>query len=217
MFAAKKEEQVLQLMCDHLHHVHECVSSCKKLFDRYLENNRAACEELWQEVQRWEHEADLLRRDVYQALGQGAFLPLLRADLHRLVDILDDVAGVGEDLTDMLVCEQPVFPAVLLPLMQNIFARTMEQMEEMVRTVRLFLQDHQSIHSEVVTGMQTVLAVEHEIDTIEHDLTRVIFGSSLPLAEKLHLKQVLSRLAEISNKIEDVADCLGEIMVKLQV
>jgi len=217
MFTAKKEARVLQLIRDHVYHVDQCLQSCKKLFDRYVENDAAACESLWQEVQHWEHQADLLRRDVYEGLGKGAFLPLVRADLHHLVDTLDEVAGVAEDLTDKLVCERPVLPANVVPLLQSIFEKTVQQWQVMLRTVELFLQDHKTVNPAVVSGKQEVLSAEHEIDTLEHDLTRMIFSSGLALAEKVHLKQLLSQLAEISNKIEDVADRLSEIMVKLQV
>ncbi|NLP11995.1 DUF47 family protein, partial [bacterium] len=98
MSLAKKEEHVLQQMQQHLLQTHLCLLSCRKLFDRFLENDAAACEALWLEVQDREHQADVLRRTVYDLLSEGAFLPLLRGDLHRLVDTLDDVAGVGEDL-----------------------------------------------------------------------------------------------------------------------
>ncbi|NLP10680.1 DUF47 family protein, partial [bacterium] len=143
-------------------------------------------------------------------------LPLLRGDLHRLVDTLDDVAGVGEDLTDKLVCEQPALPAAAVPQLQIIFDKTMNQLEEMVQVVQLFLQDHTAVSVRAHEGLQRILTVEHEIDLIEHQLTRSLFASDLSLAEKLHVKQVLSQMAEISNRIEDVVDCLAEIMIKFQ-
>lgn len=216
MSLAKKEEHVLQQMQQHLLQTHLCLLSCRKLFDRFLENDAAACEALWLEVQDREHQADVLRRIVYDLLSEGAFLPLLRGDLHRLVDTLDDVAGVGEDLTDKLVCEQPALPAAAVPQLQIIFDKTMNQLEEMVQVVQLFLQDHTAVSVRAHEGLQRILTVEHEIDLIEHQLTRSLFASDLSLAEKLHVKQVLSQMAEISNRIEDVVDCLAEIMIKFQ-
>ncbi len=216
MSLAKKEEQVLRQMEQHLLQTQLCLQSCRKLFDRYLDNDAAACEALWLEVQDREHQADVLRRTVYDLLSQGAFLPLLRGDLHRLVDTLDDVAGVGEDLTDKLVCEHPALPAAVVPPLQTIFDKTMNQLDEMVQAVQQFLDDHTSVSVRAHEGLQRILAMEHEIDLIEHQLTRSLFASGLSLAEKMHVKQVLSQMAEISNRIEDVVDCLAEIMIKFQ-
>lgn len=189
----------------------------KELFDCYVANEQTGCEALWRQVQKWEHEADIIRRDVYLLLSKGAFLPILRADLHRFLDVVDDVAGVSEDLADKLICEHPVLPESMIPNLQTIFEKTRLQMEALVQVVKQFLQDHHSNNGNVQDTIRHIFAVEHEIDELEHALTRTIFAWSLPLAEKLHLKQTLTQLAEISNRIEDVADCLSEITVKMQV
>ncbi len=217
MFGTKKEEQALQRMADHIDRTNRCFLAGKKLFASYVLNDHAACEKLWQEVQKREHEADIIRRDVYLLLSKGAFLPILRADLHRFLDVLDEVAGVSEDLADKLLCEHPVLPEIIIPELQTIFAKTQLQMETLMEVVTLFLQNHHSRHAIVDDAVQRIFLKEHEIDELEHSLTRTIFGLSLPMAEKLHLKQTLTQLAEISNRIEDVADCLSQIMVKMQV
>jgi uncharacterized protein len=216
MFLSKKEDQVRRLVADHMEHAQRCLLASRDLMTRYLENDHEGCERLWHDVQTFEHQADIIRREIYALLDKGAFLPLLRADLHRFIERMDDVAGVSEDVTDILLCEHPVLPEAMVKDLQQVFRKTIEQMAVLVDAATCFVRNDRPEDS-IREKIGQILATEHEIDELEHSLTRWLFASSLTLAEKLHLKKLLTQVAEISNRIEDVADGLSEIVVKMQV
>jgi predicted phosphate transport protein (TIGR00153 family) len=216
MFLSKKEDQVRHLVAEHMEHTQRCLLASRDLMARYVENDHEACERLWHDVQAFEHQADIIRREIYALLDKGAFLPLLRVDLHRFVDLMDDVAGVSEDATDILLCEHPVLPEAMIGNLQQVFHKTIEQMAVLVDATTCFVQNNRPDDS-IREKIELIQATEHEIDELEHTLTRWLFATSLTLAEKLHLKKLLTQVAEISNRIEDAADGLSEIVVKMQV
>jgi predicted phosphate transport protein (TIGR00153 family) len=216
MFLSKKEDQVRRLVADHMEQAQRCLWASRDALMRYLENDQAACERLWHDVQAFEHQGDIIRREIYALLDKGAFLPLLRADLHRFIERMDDVAGVSEDVADTLLCEHPVVPEAMVHDLQEVFSKTLEQMAVLADAATCFVRNDRP-DDRIREKIVQILATEHEIDELEHALTRWLFASSLTLAEKLHLKKLLTQVAEISNKIEDVADGLSEIIVKMQV
>ncbi len=216
MFFSKKEQQVRRLVADHTEQTHRCLQSSRELMARYLQNDHDACERLWLQVRGYEHQADIVRREIYAWLDKGAFLPLLRVDLHRFIERMDEVAGISEDVADTLLCEHPVLPEAMINDLQQVFEKTLAQMSLLTEAVACFVENghpDDGLRDHIVQ----ILATEHEIDELEHSLTRWLFGSSLPLAEKLHIKKLLTQVAGISNRIEDVADSLSEILVKMQV
>ena len=69
-----------------------------------------------------------------------------------------------------------------------------------VETVRQFAKD--------------VGTKESEVDTIEWDLTKAIFVSSLDHSQKMHLKLCLDHIVEVSDRAEDAADQLELVTLK---
>jgi uncharacterized protein Yka (UPF0111/DUF47 family) len=58
---------------------------------------------------------------------------------------------------------------------------------------------------------------EFEVDTMEWDLTREIFTSSLDWGHKVHLRLCLDTIVEISDGAEDAADQLELAIIKSRV
>jgi uncharacterized protein Yka (UPF0111/DUF47 family) len=58
---------------------------------------------------------------------------------------------------------------------------------------------------------------ESDVDDLEWKLTRRIFTSDLPLAQKLHLQHWLEKLTNISDRVEDTSDCLNSLIFKAQI
>ena len=216
MFKSKKESSVRDLVDDHLSRTEKCLEAARSVFAAYLAGDVPAADESATKVERHERAADKLRREIYALLGEGAFLPILRADIHGLVGEVDNLAGLAEDLSDAIVGERPEIPPAFRDDLTNIFSRTTNQFSELKDAIHKFFFAKRIDEKETRKIIHRVAQAEYEIDQIEWDLTRKIFDSDLPLANKLHLKQFLGHLTIISNKIEDVSDTLSELIVKLQ-
>jgi len=69
----------------------------------------------------------------------------------------------------------------------------------------------------VKRNIKNVNTFEEEADTVEWHIVRDIFSSKLDLARKIHLRQFVFHIVEISDVIEDAADNLDIFIVKYQV
>ncbi len=61
-------------------------------------------------IKALEREADVLKRQAREVLHQGAFLPQIRSDMHNLVELVDGIAGIGEEVAKFLSNQSPFIP-----------------------------------------------------------------------------------------------------------
>ncbi|MBW1833997.1 MAG: TIGR00153 family protein [Deltaproteobacteria bacterium] len=86
----KKEQEVTNNMREHI----KLLCSACDLFRKALENNDQS---LMRNLIDLERESDSIRRKIISKIYEGAFLPYLRPDLCRFVEIVDHVFDVLED------------------------------------------------------------------------------------------------------------------------
>jgi uncharacterized protein Yka (UPF0111/DUF47 family) len=59
--------------------------------------------------------------------------------------------------------------------------------------------------------------LESDTDDLEWKLTRKIFSSAMPLANKLHLQHCLEKTSDISDRAEDASDQLGRLIFSMKI
>jgi predicted phosphate transport protein (TIGR00153 family) len=206
LFGQGREKQVRLLIVQHLDKVGECVARTRDVLDDYLAGRLDAAKAGAIHVDQIETDADRLRRDVGDLLYRGAFLPIFRSDIHDFVEQLDRIADRAEDTCDFLLGQRPEIPAALHDAMRQIPVQTHEA----------FAALHEAVTTFFTTGDERVIrdrlkivgVTESTIDDEEWKLTRQIFTADIPLASKIHLKQFITTLTEISDQIEDTGDHL---------
>jgi len=216
MLSTSKEKKVKELILNHLKTVNQCVLKARDCIAVFMDGDIEAAGSLRVSVDRLEDEADDIRRTIVSSLGEGAFLPILRGDIHSLVSLVDDIAGLAEDLSDMALGERPHIPGELIPGIQEIAEKTVGQCQQLCDITVEFLSKARLRRKRFAEQIHTVVTAEHDIDEIEWRLTRALFDSNLPLADKQHAKQFITRLTLISNKIEDASDQVAELTIKMQ-
>jgi len=55
---------------------------------------------------------------------------------------------------------------------------------------------------------------EGEIDRLERDAIKLVFGMDIDLAEKLQLREMIEQLVEISDRAEDLSDRIDIMVVE---
>jgi predicted phosphate transport protein (TIGR00153 family) len=89
----KKEQRVLEGMRRHI--VLLCTACGHVKGSLETEDRR-----ILQHVARLENDGDAIRREIIASIHEGAFLPYLRPDLCRFVEIVDDVFDLLEDVAN---------------------------------------------------------------------------------------------------------------------
>jgi len=216
MFIFKKEKEVIEQITKHAEKVEECLSMAAKTIQAYLLDDIPLAKSQARQTDRMEAEADMIRHGIRDQLYYGAYMPLLREDIYKLVESMDTVANAAEECCDIFLNQRPKVPAEFKADFSNVTQESMGVGEPMRHSVLCYLKGMCPIevsrqHSRDI-GM-----VESRVDSMEWDLTKKIFSSELDYSHKIHLKICLDSIVEVSDRAEDSADQLDLVILKSMV
>ncbi|MDD5207519.1 MAG: TIGR00153 family protein [Desulfobacterales bacterium] len=166
--------------------------------------------ELFWDVIDLEREGDSIRREVVSHIYEGAFLPYLRPDLCKFVEIVDEVLGLVKDAAslglNMELPEQLKDDCTRVALLNF-------RMSEML----LFTYEAVVKGQDPREKMLAIRIYEKKID----DLKAAIFGEAyrIPIRDfwtGKRLSDMIKGLTMISDMIEDASDHLQIIHVSMR-
>lgn len=213
LLGRKKETRVKELMVEHLEKVEECLGSMHKTMEIYLEGKVEEAKTLSYKTHVIESEADQKRRDIIHLLYGGAFLPIHREGLIRFVDLQDKIADKAESCCDFALCQRPEVPSQFRKTILELTGHSIATFSPMKEAVAHLFEDFSILRAKVAD----INRLESEVDVYEWEITHQIFMSKLPLAQKMHLGELIWHLAETSDIIEDAADCLESLIIQKRV
>jgi predicted phosphate transport protein (TIGR00153 family) len=205
MLIFKKEKQVRKLVLAHLNEVEECLMESRNVLEQY---NSGSFEEVRQRARlviEIESRADTLERQIREALLGGAFLPHIRSDVYRLVEAVDAIAGKAEDIARFIRAEKPNIPEQFEADMLEVFRQSLNCFHELRKALKDYFKPKGKIEN-LHEHVSRVGAIETAVDALEADLAVRIFESDLELAEKIHLEQLVERIADLADLSEDASD-----------
>lgn len=213
MIFFKKEREVIELLLQHVDTVENCIQTAIKTLQAYLQGDIKNAKTLARETDRIEGEADLIRHDIRDKLYSGAYMPLLREDIYKLVEGMDKVANAGESCCDFFLNQRPVIPDAckqhFLVAVQESFGIIMPLKHAVVCFVKGVCPIEVTRQHSKEVGLK-----ESSLDSIEWDLTKEIFSSDLEYGHKIHLKLCLDSIVRVSDRAENAADQLELTAVK---
>jgi predicted phosphate transport protein (TIGR00153 family) len=213
MLIFKKEKEVLELIMKHVNKVEECLKTAIKALSAYLEGDLPAAKSLAKESDKIEAEADVIRYEIRTKLYYGAYMPLLREDIYKLVESMDKVANSSEKCCDFFLNQRPLVPDELKSLFLHAIKESLGIIEPLKQSLTCFVKGECPI--EVARQYSREIGLkESDVDNIEWDLTKEIFKSSLDYSHKIHLKLCLDHVVEVSDLAEDAADRLELVTLK---
>ncbi len=204
------ERDVRTMLDEHIDMVGAVLQKALDSIEHYLNDNIDAAKVSAREVDDLEALADKVLRRIIACMQGGAFLPIMRKDIFQLVSAVDDVANAAEHFCDFCLSQRPEISKAFRGAFQDITRANVEMLpdlKEAIETLRLgqfgWVGDDVSPFKKIAEkiGIQ-----ESDIDDLEWKLTREIFNSDLPLANKMHIHSLLTRITNVSDLIEDVAD-----------
>jgi len=209
----KKEKHVVRLVLEHIDKTAECVQTTTENVKAFVSGNYASAEIAASRISNFESEADTLLREIRNLLYSGAYLPLIRGDIYRLMSRVDDVANKAEDCYDFFHYQKPEIAEEYRAQIIAILELTAGCFLEFKKALQAYLDPKSDIdivreHTKKVSELESI------IDDNEQALTANIFDSSLEKSNKIHLRQCLTHIVTISDTIEDAADELELAGVK---
>lgn len=209
----KKEKKVVELALEHAEKTGECLAIMSAVVKASATNNIAELEAAANKVNKIETEADELLRNIRNLLYSGAYLPTIRGDLYRLLSAVDSITNRAEGCLEFISSQHPANVRVYLDEFGDILDMTVDCYDNLHVALQAFFRPKGEI-DELRARSRAVGEIESAIDERERALTVTIFSSDLPLAEKMHLAETLSRITRISDQIENTADELELLSLK---
>lgn len=207
MLIFKKEKRVAKLIQSHVDKIDECLRKSIEVMIHYLDGNQFEAENSNRTVNDLETEADTIRYEILDKLYAGAFLPMIREDIVKLVVNMDGIANAVERCSDFFVTQKPEIPEDQKPRWNELVHASWKTFDPLRDAMRLYFKPKGKV-DEVRSLAKQVGMQESVVDQIEASLTTKIFSSSLDLSRKMHLQQGLYCIVLISDRAEDCTDQL---------
>ncbi|MEM9303379.1 MAG: DUF47 family protein [Pseudomonadota bacterium] len=213
MIIFKKEKPVVRLCLAHADKMLACAEAATAATCHWVRAETDAAKGYHDTVGRLETEADELRREIRNALYEGAYLPQIREDLFRLIQSVDDVANKCEDVWEFFATQIPDVPAEY----RDGFVAMMDLSLEAARMVHdaltVYFKPKGKI-KRIREQLEAIYLAESRIDKMEWKMTRRIFKSDLELSQKTQLQRALRAMSNVSDKAQDVAYGIDLIAMK---
>jgi hypothetical protein len=203
----KKEKEVVELILKHLDLIVETMESGLKTIEFYLDDNISDAKVWARRTRSDESEADLIRHEIRDKLYLGAYLPLLREDVYKLVESIDKVGNAAEASADFFLNQRPLVPEEMKSHFLAISTESLGIAGSLKLAVMCYLKGDCKIET-VRDHTREIGLQESRVDKLEWDLTKEIFTCQLDFAHQLHLKLCLDSIVEVSDRAEDAGDQL---------
>ena len=212
----KKEKKVVELILKHLDLIEESIKNGLKTIEFYIEDNISEAKVWSRKTRELESEADLVRHEIRDKLYSGAYLPLLREDIYKLVESIDKVGNAAEACADFFLNQRPSIPKDMKPHFLDASRESLGIAESLKLAVMCYLKGDCKIET-VRDHTREIGLQESRVDKIEWDLTKEIFISEIDFAHQTHLKHCLDTIVEVSDRAEDAGDQLELATLKAMV
>jgi predicted phosphate transport protein (TIGR00153 family) len=203
----KKEKEVINDTIEHLNAVEAGMKTALRAVETYLEGDIAESKALARKVDDIESRADLICLRIWDKLYSGAYLPLEREAIYKLIESVDRVANAAEACCDFFLAQRPQIPQELKSEILRISQEAFSVIVPLRNGVLSYIEGEIDVNA-IREEAKQVGIKESTVDKIEWDLTRQIFTSSLDYGHKVHLRLCLDTIVEIADRAEDAADQL---------
>jgi predicted phosphate transport protein (TIGR00153 family) len=216
MILFKKEKEVIELVLTHLDLAEKSLKTGIQAIESYLSNNIDDAKRLAREVRNIESEADDVRHNFRDKLYSGAYLPLLREDIYKLIESVDKVANAGEACCDFFLNQRPKIPDEFKPDFSWIAKESLGIIDNLKLAVLCYFKGECKIET-VREHTKEIGLQESRVDKLEWDITKAVFTSDMDFAHQIHLKNCLDHIVEVSDRAEDAGDQLELATLKSMV
>ena len=206
-----RETETKQKIRDHVQAVGKAVRLFRKMFFAYL-NEDERFDDLGYEVHNAEHRADEIRREVERQIYEGAFMPSFREDYIIFIELIDAIADQAEECADMIAQQKPHVPDSL----KSNFKEMVQEVPLTFRPFQELIQEKNMSNARRANELiDKIEASEQAVDRMEWRLIREAFAiESLSLAQKIHIRNFIARIAGISDRVEDASDRVIILMAR---
>jgi predicted phosphate transport protein (TIGR00153 family) len=159
-------------------------------------------------IKHIENEGDKMVHDIFAELNKTFITPIDREDITKLTSSLDDILDNLEAVSERLIIYEIKKPPKYMLEFSQILQKTTYNVNEGIHLLRN-LKDAKQIRN----FCREVNTLENEGDILLRRATADLFTKKDPI-EIIKTKELYDDLEAAIDRCEDVADVIGDILVK---
>ena len=175
-------------------------------FENYDANN---IEEMLKTMHEIEHNADVKKHEMREALAKAFVTPVDREDLDMLSHQLDDVVDLIEEvLQKFYIYDIKTLDAPAIDFAKNI-VKSCELLGQIMGEFENFKKSKE-LHPLIVK----INDVEEECDQLYLTSMRALTKNSTDILETISWRKIYKSLEECADACEHVSECVGSVIMK---
>ena len=204
---------------EHAEKVKECSWAFQQAMECYASARCNTFDEHRQEVIRFEHEADEIKRRIRGHLPKGVMLPIEKFQLFRYIKEQDGVLdAVQEALKWLSFRAEAGIPDSVekeLFLLVDAVIEPIEELASMVGEARKYFKTFSEKQRRKVKDIiQNLRQMEHDADQREHALINKIFDTETDAVSVFYLVRLAETIGSIADHAENTADMMRAMLAK---
>ena len=211
MFFASAQRDVQQGVDRYCRHIEDAMAALQGALARYVETqDREALRADVPTVHRNESAADDVRGDIEVLMFSRGVFPESRGEILQLLEKMDRVPNRAEAAVRMVVEQHIAIPEALGPqllTLAKVSARAVAAMLDGART----LFEH---YARATEDIGKIDEIESEVDALESELVERIFDSDMEGWQKILLRDLVARIASLSDSAEAVGEHIRIMVAK---
>lgn len=211
-----KGKVVVELVKKHLDAVSDCLSYYESAMIDILDGcSPETLEKHNTTLRGLESEADQWRHEIIRKMLDGGLLVDSRKSLMRIIEQVDKVANLTETISGKLYLEGFEIEPYMVDPIKKINKTTSDQYALLANVIKQVFYQYNV--DELYVLIREIEDLESVVDRHQKALIKSLFDSDIDLAKKLHYKQLINKIASISDIIEDISDDIEIIMLSRKV
>jgi hypothetical protein len=169
----------------------------------------------YDEIARLEYEADEVKQEIRSHLPRtDLLLPIARTDLLDFLWQQDQIADACQDTVGLMSLMPVPLNADLkakLLLATDVLEQGMNDYPAMIKALFILLDGsfEKSKVEDLWRQIDAIMKIEHDADVVGLSLMRTVYQSTeLDSFQKYHLVQIIKRLGEVTDHMQDAGDRL---------
>ena len=157
-----------------------------------------------------EHEADVITRNTYEKMHKTFLTPIDREDICDLVNNMDSILDMVEASATRMSLYKVKVPAREIIDQARILNNAIKKVKYIVYAIR-----NMKNAKTILDNCVEIHTLENEGDIIMRSAMVDLFEHEKDAIELIKIKEILQTMERGADRIEDVADVLKTIMIKV--
>lgn len=174
------------------------------------ETDQEKISDMSREIKKFETEGDEIAHGVFDELDQTFITPFDREDIHKLISTLDDVLDIINGTSQRINLYRP---KTLPPQFREFSLLIIRGSEEILKA----LGELKNLKKpdQITQSCIRINEIENMADDFYHAIISDLFKYETNAIELIKEKEILQNLERTCDRIEDVADVLKTIIIKV--